>query len=113
MIIPRISEAVNDVQHYPVNSSLLSTCAFPLTGEFTDPQRCLYEAVLEVQETCVGLCSIPDMTLDVIYQDMLTLIGRQLQRLGIVKRGVQGIDLQHVSRFPISLSLSFCGHILH
>ena len=68
------------------------------SGSFSDAQRGLYDAVLEVQEACVKLCGHHDMTLDVIFQEMLGLIAQQLRRLGIAKQGVEGMELYRVSK---------------
>ncbi|XP_006890154.1 PREDICTED: probable Xaa-Pro aminopeptidase 3 [Elephantulus edwardii] len=58
------------------------TRTWPVNGRFTAPQAELYEAVLEIQKTCLSLCS-PGSSLENIYSLMLTLIGQKLQELGI------------------------------
>lgn len=50
---------------------------------FSPAQIELYESVLEVQRSCLSLCS-PGVSLDHIYSTMLALLGRQLKRLGIL-----------------------------
>ena len=42
------------------------------------------------------LCGNKDMTLEIIYQEMLTKIAVQLRRLGIVKKGAEAMDLWRV-----------------
>lgn len=51
---------------------------------FSPAQAELYQAVLEVQRSCLSLCS-PGVSLDHIYSTMLDLLGRQLTQLGILK----------------------------
>lgn len=51
---------------------------------FSPAQIELYESVLEVQRSCLSLCS-PGVSLDHIYSTMLALLGRQLKRLGILR----------------------------
>lgn len=53
-------------------------------ARFSPAQAELYEAVLEVQRSCLSLCS-PGVSLDHIYSTMLALLGRQLRQLGIIK----------------------------
>jgi intermediate cleaving peptidase 55 len=36
------------------------TRTFPVSGKFTDPQRDLYQAVLNVQKECVKKCRVED-----------------------------------------------------
>jgi intermediate cleaving peptidase 55 len=36
------------------------TRTFPVSGKFTDPQRDLYQAVLNVQKECVKKCKVED-----------------------------------------------------
>ncbi|KAH0616858.1 hypothetical protein JD844_028286 [Phrynosoma platyrhinos] len=52
---------------------------------FTSPQAELYQAVLEVQKSCLRLCS-PGVSLENIYSLMLTLIGEKLKDLGILQK---------------------------
>lgn len=66
-----------------------------LPTRFSPAQVELYEAVLEVQRSCLSLCS-PGVSLDHIYSTMLALLGRQLRRLGIVKASVSDADVLKV-----------------
>ncbi|XP_061495215.1 xaa-Pro aminopeptidase 3 isoform X2 [Rhineura floridana] len=61
------------------------TRTWPINGRFTSPQAELYQAVLEVQTSCLRLCS-PGVSLDNIYSLMLTLIGQKLKDLGILQK---------------------------
>lgn len=65
---------------------------YHIAGEFSKAQQDLYEAVLEVQEGCMKLCST-EVTVELIFHEMLHMIGRQLLRLHIVPQYTQGIDL--------------------
>ena len=67
------------------------------TGEFTRAQLEVYEAVLEVQEACIKLCST-DVSIELVFQEMLHMIGQQLLRLKVVPKQTQGMDLLKVNR---------------
>lgn len=70
--------------------------ASSLLGRFSPAQAELYEAVLEVQRSCLSLCS-PGVSLDHIYSSMLALVGRQLRRLGVVKAATSDADVLKVN----------------
>ncbi|KAF3700473.1 putative Xaa-Pro aminopeptidase 3 [Channa argus] len=78
------------------------TRTWPVNGKFSPAQAELYEAVLEVQHSCLSLCS-PGVSLDHIYSTMLALLGRQLRRLGIVMTGTSDADLLKAAR-------QYCPH---
>ncbi|XP_030402850.1 xaa-Pro aminopeptidase 3 isoform X1 [Gopherus evgoodei] len=61
------------------------TRTWPINGRFTDPQAELYQAVLEIQKSCLSLCS-PGVSLENIYSLMLSLMGQKLKELGILKK---------------------------
>ncbi|KAM4535234.1 xaa-Pro aminopeptidase 3 [Fundulus diaphanus] len=73
------------------------TRTWPVNGRFSPAQTELYEAVLEVQRSCLSLCS-PGVSLDHIYSTMLALLGRQLKRLGILKAGTSDADALKAAR---------------
>ncbi|XP_040927766.1 xaa-Pro aminopeptidase 3 [Betta splendens] len=73
------------------------TRTWPVNGKFSPAQAELYEAVLEVQRSCLSLCS-PGVSLDHIYSTMLALLGRQLRRLGIVSASTSDADLLKAAR---------------
>ncbi|XP_068575003.1 xaa-Pro aminopeptidase 3 [Cebidichthys violaceus] len=73
------------------------TRTWPVNGKFSPTQAELYEAVLEVQRSCLSLCS-PGVSLDHIYSTMLALLGRQLRRLGIVKANTSDADVLKAAR---------------
>ncbi|XP_026201695.1 xaa-Pro aminopeptidase 3 [Anabas testudineus] len=73
------------------------TRTWPVNGKFSPAQTELYEAVLEVQRSCLSLCS-PGVSLDHIYSNMLAQLGRQLKQLGIVKPGTNDADLLKAAR---------------
>ena len=54
---------------------------------FTKPQAELYQAVLDIQKSCLSLCS-PGVSLENIYSLMLSLIGQKLKELGILKSSI-------------------------
>ncbi|TNN55636.1 putative Xaa-Pro aminopeptidase 3 [Liparis tanakae] len=73
------------------------TRTWPVNGKFSPAQAELYEAVLEVQRSCLSLCS-PGVSLDHIYSTMLALLGRQLRQLGLVKAGTGDADVLKAAR---------------
>ncbi|XP_028310336.1 xaa-Pro aminopeptidase 3 [Gouania willdenowi] len=73
------------------------TRTWPINGRFSSAQAELYEAVLEVQHSCLSLCT-PGVSLDHIYSSMLALLGRQLKRLGILKASVSDSDVLQIAR---------------
>lgn len=54
---------------------------------FTKPQAELYQAVLDIQKSCLSLCS-PGVSLENIYSLMLSLIGQKLKELGVLKSSI-------------------------
>ncbi|XP_034394695.1 xaa-Pro aminopeptidase 3 [Cyclopterus lumpus] len=73
------------------------TRTWPVNGKFSPAQAELYEAVLEVQCSCLSLCS-PGVSLDHIYSTMLALLGRQLRQLGLVKASTSDADVLKAAR---------------
>lgn len=78
-----------------IYSSFFNSFSFPL--RFSSAQAELYEAVLEVQRSCLSLCS-PGVSLDHIYSTMLALLGRQLMQLGIIKAATSDADALKVQK---------------
>ncbi|XP_014675847.1 PREDICTED: probable Xaa-Pro aminopeptidase 3 isoform X2 [Priapulus caudatus] len=72
------------------NSDLTRT--WPISGSFSEPQLSLYEAVLEVQKSCLNLCT-PGVSLDSLYKEMCLMTGEKLKQLGILARDLSGNDL--------------------
>jgi len=52
------------------------TRTFPVSGKFSDPQRDLYQAVLNVQKACIERCQIADE----IGMNELHRISKQFRR---------------------------------
>ncbi|CAG9770275.1 unnamed protein product [Ceutorhynchus assimilis] len=60
------------------------TRTWPVNGKFTDPQREIYEIVLEVQRELIALCNqLP--SLDALFECMCLLLGKKLQEAGLIK----------------------------
>lgn len=78
------------------------TRTWPVNGKFSPAQVELYEAVLEVQRTCLSLCS-PGVSLDHIYSTMLALLVRQLRMLGVVKTSTSDTD-------ALKAAKKYCPH---
>lgn len=60
---------------------------FSMVFRFTKPQAELYQAVLDIQKSCLSLCS-PGMSLENIYSLMLSLIGQKLKELDVLKSSI-------------------------
>lgn len=73
---------------------------------FTKPQAELYQAVLDIQKSCLSLCS-PGMCLENIYSLMLSLIGQKLKDLGILQSSVTESHYFKV----LGLTVSLLGYV--
>ncbi|XP_053577367.1 xaa-Pro aminopeptidase 3 [Bombina bombina] len=73
------------------------TRTWPVSGRFSAPQQELYQAVLDVQKSCLKLC-VPGTSLENIYSHMLCLISQKLMDLGIVPRGSSDTQLFKAAR---------------
>ncbi|KAE8611227.1 hypothetical protein XENTR_v10012376 [Xenopus tropicalis] len=78
------------------------TRTWPVNGRFTAPQEALYQAVLDVQKSCLRLC-FPGTSLENIYSHMLAMIARKLKDLKIVSRGCSESQLFKAAR-------KYCPH---
>ena len=59
------------------------TRTFPVNGKFSDPQRDLYNAVLNVHRSCVALCrESANQSLDRLHGVAETGLKDQLKQLG-------------------------------
>jgi len=67
-----------------------------IAGQFSRAQREVYEALLEVQEACLKLVYPGALSLNDIYSEMLLMLGRQLQRLGVVPTELSSTQLLQV-----------------
>ncbi|XP_075429994.1 xaa-Pro aminopeptidase 3 isoform X2 [Ascaphus truei] len=75
------------------------TRTWPVSGRFSSAQEELYQAVLDVQKSCLSLCFL-GTSLENIYSHMLTQIARKLKDLRIVQRGCSDSQLFKVFIFP-------------
>ncbi|UYV62665.1 XPNPEP3 [Cordylochernes scorpioides] len=78
------------------------TRTWPVSGQFTPPQRALYEAVLETQQELIELCA-ERLSLNQLYSAMTQLLGSRLQSLGIVPARVGKIEMNQLTN-------NFCPH---
>ncbi|MEE6521543.1 hypothetical protein FKM82_019796 [Ascaphus truei] len=78
------------------------TRTWPVSGRFSSAQEELYQAVLDVQKSCLSLCFL-GTSLENIYSHMLTQIARKLKDLRIVQRGCSDSQLFKAAR-------TYCPH---
>ena len=80
---------------------------WPISGEFDTHQKLIYEAVLDIQNQLIDTLTnnAEKETVDSLYHKMLTVLGWNLEALGLVSADV--------ARDPASLSAAcreFCPH---
>lgn len=78
------------------------TRTWPINGTFTREQKILYEIVLDIQNILISkLKELP--SLDHLYHDMCSLLGKRLQQIGLIPR--------HLSRSELlSAVYAYCPH---
>lgn len=78
------------------------TRTWPVNGKFTDPQRVLYEVLLEVQKTLINICKeFP--TVDQLLESMYILLGRELSSVHLIPTSLSAIEKARVSIIEIKL----------
>ena len=82
------------------------TRTWPAGGVWTDPQLCLYEAVLDTQLTLINNIQPGTTTVDSLYRDMQTILGKNIQQLGLIEKGAEHLHARthefcphHVSHY--------------
>lgn len=80
------------------------TRTWPLNGQFTDPQRILYEVVLNVQKDLIR-CVLNEggYTLDELFDTMCTRLGKYLQEANLIPKEKTGHELARAA-------FKFCPH---
>ena len=59
------------------------TRTFPVNGRFTDPQKDLYQAVLNTNKACIKLCSEDQAySMNDIHRASCKLLGQELKQIG-------------------------------
>ncbi|CAI4413851.1 BGP_1a_G0014690.mRNA.1.CDS.1 [Saccharomyces cerevisiae] len=82
---------------------------WPNSGKFTDAQRDLYEAVLNVQRDCIKLCKASNnYSLHDIHEKSITLMKQELKNLGIDK--VSGWNVEKLYPHYIGHNLGLDVH---
>lgn len=80
------------------------TRTWPLNGEFTDPQRILYEVVLNVQKDLMRtILNTGGYTLDELFDTMCMRLGKYLQEAGLIPAEKSGLELARAA-------YKFCPH---
>lgn len=73
---------------------------WPVNGNFTDPQRKLYDLILSIQEHLIEICS-EKPSLDYLFKIMCKELGKGLQHLGILPNTLSDDKVAKVSLFFI------------
>ena len=73
------------------------TRTWPVSGRFSAPQRELYEALLDVQETLLRAHTHRGTTLNVIYLTMLDLLATRLTEVGLIDNSASREEAKAVS----------------
>lgn len=86
------------------------TRTWPVNGKFSDPQRDLYNAVLNVQRTCVSLCrENANVSLDKLHTIAENGLRDELQQLGFdVSGSTMGILFPHHLGHYVGLDVHDC-----
>jgi Xaa-Pro aminopeptidase len=80
------------------------TRTWPINGKFTDPQRVLYEIVLNVQKDLIKtLLNAGGTTLDELFDTMCLLLGKYLQEVNLISKDKAGHELARSA-------FKFCPH---
>lgn len=80
------------------------TRTWPVNGNFTEPQRVLYEIVLNVQNDLMRTLLNPGgLTLDELFDTMCLKLGKYLQEINLIPRDKSGYDLARAA-------YKFCPH---
>jgi Xaa-Pro aminopeptidase len=80
------------------------TRTWPIDGKFSDPQRVLYEIVLNLQEDLLKTLLNPGGTsLDELFDTMCLKLGKYLQEVGLISADKSGYDLARAA-------YKFCPH---
>ncbi|XP_078286475.1 xaa-Pro aminopeptidase 3 isoform X2 [Rhinoraja longicauda] len=74
------------------------TRTWPVNGRFSKPQSELYQAIFDVQKSCLTLCT-PGISLENIYAFMLNLLGQKLKDLGVLQEKSQHDIYKTVRRY--------------
>jgi len=82
------------------------TRTWPAGGVWSDPQICLYEAVLDTQISLIKTICPGISTVDSLYRDMQKTLGKHLQQLGLIEEGAKYLSARthefcphHVSHY--------------
>lgn len=86
------------------------TRTWPVNGQFTDPQRVLYEVIHTLQRDLLQtMLGDGGQTLDALFDTMCLRLGQLLQEAGLIKRTLTGIEL---SRAAFKLCPHHVSHYL-
>jgi len=92
------------------------TRTWPAGGSFSDPQRSVYEAVLDTQQRLIHSIVPGVTTIDGLYRDMQDILGKNLQNIGLIDPNEEkylharthGFCPHHVSHY-LGMDVHDCG----
>ncbi|TIB67234.1 hypothetical protein E3Q06_04252 [Wallemia mellicola] len=94
-------------EYHGYNSDITRT--WPVNGRFTQPQRDLYQAVLNVEKACIKLCTEQKrVSLNYIHRESVRLLGQELKQIGFdsLRYGdLERILYPHYISHPLGMDL--------
>lgn len=69
------------------------TRTFPAGSKFTEPQRILYEIILQVQKDLFKCIQEEPLSLDLLFERMCLHLGGYLKEIGFIPKHLSGVDL--------------------
>lgn len=83
--------------------------AWPINGKFTDPQRDLYQAILNVEKACIKLCT-PSYSLESIHRASVEYFAVELRNIGLSTsmHDLQSILYPHYIGHHLGLDVHDC-----
>lgn len=79
------------------------TRTFPVGSRFTEPQRVLYEIILQVQKDLIRCLQEESVSLDMLFEIMCLQLGGYLKEINFIPKHLSGVDLARAA-------YKFCPH---
>lgn len=79
------------------------TRTWPVSGTFSDPQKCVYEAVLDTQNHIISNICSGSVSINGLYNLMQDILGKNLKEAGLISGKVDELNAKRLTR-------EFCPH---